>query len=346
MKKINVAIAGSGYSTRVFHVPFFKNDDRFNVVKFFERSTTRALEWFPDVEIVSDFGKLLTEEVDLVVITTPNQTHYDFVKQALSAKKHVLVEKPLVATSAEALELGELAKEQGVVLYTYQNRRWDAPVATSREILAQGLIGKAVDCEIRIDRYAKEKNAKAWKETGDRGTGLVYDLGVHLIDQAVSLFGKPQSVFADIRYQHENALSDDNFDIHLYYENGLKVAVKASKYVRETTPHFALHGDLGSYVKQHTDNQESLLTRGVIPQGNWNAEPESDWGILHTEINGEVVRKPYPNANASYLDLVDNLYHAISNGAEQAVKVEEVAFVLHVIEKAFESAKTGTKVLL
>ncbi|OOF46125.1 Gfo/Idh/MocA family oxidoreductase [Rodentibacter trehalosifermentans] len=346
MKKINVAIAGSGYSTRIFHVPFFKHDPRFNVVKFFERATTRALDWFPPIEIVSSFEKLLTDEVDFIVITTPNQTHYEFVKQALLAQKHVLVEKPLVVSAAQALELATLAQKQGVVLYTYQNRRWDAPVATAREILAQGLIGKPVDCEIRMDRYAKEKNVKAWKETGEKGTGLVYDLGVHLIDQAVSLFGKPQAVFADIRYQHPGALSDDNFDIHLYYENGLKVALKASKYVRETTPYFALHGDLGSYVKRNPDNQEALLNQGVIPQGNWNEEKEADWGILHTELNGEVVRKPYSNAKASYLDLVDNLYHSIVNNAEPAIKTEEVAFVLHIIEKAFESAEKGMKLAL
>lgn len=341
MQQINVAIAGSGYSTRVFHAPFLNTDPRFVVKKCYERQTERAKAWFQAVEIVPQFTDLLTDEVDLVIITTPNQTHYDFVKTALLAGKNVLVEKPLVATSAQAQELAELAEQQGVLLYVYQNRRWDAAVATAREIMQRSLLGEIVDCEIRIDRFAAGKNAKAWKEAGDIGTGLVYDLGVHLLDQAVDLFGYPAKIFADIRYQHEGTLVDDNFDIHLYYPNGLKVAVKASKYVKESTPQFALHGKQGSYVKHSADSQETKLATGILPVENWQAEPESDWGILHTEINGESHRAPYPTPNVSYRTLYDNLYGCLVQQATPLVTATQAAKVLKLIEKAFESAKTG-----
>ena len=346
MRHLNVAIAGSGYSAKVFHIPFLKQDPRFHVTKVYERNSERAKAWLPNVSIVRDYAELLTNDIDLVIITTPNQTHYEMVKQAILAGKHVLVEKPLVATACQAKELSELAEQQGVVLYVYQNRRWDSPIVTAKQILQQGLLGDVVDCEIRIDRYAKAKNVKLWKETGEQGTGLVYDLGVHLIDQAVHLFGKPEAVFADIRYQHDDALSDDNFDLHLYYPNGLKVALMASKYVRETSPHFALHGKLGSYVKKVVDQQENLLTQGVDPIGNWNDERSDFWGILHTEINGEVVRKPYPNVPSGYHALYDNLYATITQNQEPAVKMSEVILVLGIIEKAFESAKTGRKVTI
>lgn len=346
MKVINVALAGAGYSSRVFHVPFFKQDARFQIVKVFERTTNNAQLWLPEVETVRSFDALLSDEVDLVVITTPNQTHYEMVKSALLAGKHVLVEKPLVASAAEALELEQLAKQQNVVLYVYQNRRWDSHIATAKEVLAKNLVGEVVDCEIRFDRYAKGKNVKVWKEAGDRGTGLVYDLGVHLIDQAVYLFGKPQAVFADIRYQHDEALVDDNFDLHLYYANGLKVALQASKYAREPSPAFVLHGKNGSYMKQATDSQEAHLSKGVQPIGNWNAEPETEWGVLHTEIDGEVIRKPYPNAQASYQNLVDDLYRVLTVGSEPIVKLEEVTLVLRIIEAAFESANKGQKIML
>ncbi|WGE42391.1 Gfo/Idh/MocA family oxidoreductase [Actinobacillus equuli] len=346
MKVINVALAGAGYSSRVFHVPFFKQDARFQIVKVFERTTNNAQLWLPEVETVRSFDALLSDEVDLVVITTPNQTHYEMVKSALLAGKHVLVEKPLVASAAEALELEQLAKQQNVVLYVYQNRRWDSHIATAKEVLAKNLVGEVVDCEIRFDRYAKGKNVKVWKEAGDRGTGLVYDLGVHLIDQAVYLFGKPQAVFADIRYQHDEALVDDNFDLHLYYANGLKVALQASKYAREPSPAFVLHGKNGSYMKQATDSQEAHLSKGVQPIGNWNAEPETEWGVLHTEIDGEVIRKPYPNAQASYQNLVDDLYQVLTTGSEPIVKLEEVTLVLRIIEAAFESANKGQKITL
>ncbi|WGE59316.1 Gfo/Idh/MocA family oxidoreductase [Actinobacillus equuli] len=346
MKVINVALAGAGYSSRVFHVPFFKQDARFQIVKVFERTTNNAQLWLPEVETVRSFDALLSDEVDLVVITTPNQTHYEMVKSALLAGKHVLVEKPLVASAAEALELEQLAKQQNVVLYVYQNRRWDSHIATAKEVLAKNLVGEVVDCEIRFERYAKGKNVKVWKEAGDRGTGLVYDLGVHLIDQAIYLFGKPQAVFADIRYQHDEALVDDNFDLHLYYANGLKVALQASKYAREPSPAFVLHGKNGSYMKQATDSQEAHLSKGVQPIGNWNAEPETEWGVLHTEIDGEVIRKPYPNAQASYQNLVDDLYRVLTVGSEPIVKLEEVTLVLRIIEAAFESANKGQKITL
>lgn len=345
-QKINVAIAGSGYSARVFHAPFLNTDPRFVVKKCYERQSQRAKAWFQAVEIVSQFADLLTDDIDLVIITTPNQTHYDFVKTALLAGKNVLVEKPLVASHAQALELAELAKQKGVLLYVYQNRRWDAAVSAAREIISQNLLGEIVDCEIRIDRFAAHKNSKAWKEAGDAGTGLVYDLGVHLLDQAVDLFGYPAKIFADIRYQHEGALVDDNFDIHLYYPNGLKVIVKASKYVKETTPQFALHGKLGSYVKDNADSQEAKLAEGVLPVENWQIEPESDWGILHTEINGESHRTPYPTPNVSYRTLYDNLYDCLTQDAQPLVSAEQAAAVLKLIEKAFESAKTGKVIAL
>lgn len=344
MKTLNVALAGFGYSSRVFHYPFLQHDPRFAIKKVYERTTNRASEYLPQVEIVRDFADLLTPEIDLVIITTPNQTHYPMAKQALQAGKNVLVEKPLVATQAEALELDQIAKANGVLLSVYQNRRWDSAAATAKQIIEQNLLGEIVDCEIRFERYAKGKNAKLWKETGELGTGLVYDLGVHLLDQAVYLFGKPSEIFADIRYQHEGALSDDAFDIHLYYPNGLKVALIASKYARESGNHFSLHGKLGSYLKKSVDNQESLLANGVIPQGNWNSEPESEWGILHTEINDEVVRQAYPNAKASYQDFYDNLYQAMTTQADLAISVEQVSVVLGLIENAFESARLCRKI--
>ncbi|WP_373817977.1 Gfo/Idh/MocA family oxidoreductase [Glaesserella sp.] len=340
---VKVGIAGFGYSSKVFHLPFLANDPRFEIVKVYERSTSHALEFLPQVEIVREFAQLLTDEIELVIITTPNQTHYEMAKQAMQVGKNVLVEKPLVVTSAEAKALDKLAKQQNVVLSVYQNRRWDNAILTAKQILDQGLIGEPVDCEIRFDRYAKGKNAKAWKETGERGTGLVYDLGVHLIDTSLHLFGKPNEIFADIRYQHEGALSDDNFTIHLYYPSGLKVALYATKYAREIGRYFTLHGKLGSYVKQHFDPQESRLTQGIVPQGDWYKESEQDWGILHTEIDGEVVRKPLESAAGSYQDLYTNLYQAIVEQQPLNVTAEQSADVLMLIEKAFESAQTGKK---
>lgn len=341
MQPISVAIAGFGYSAKVFHLPFLTADPRFVIRKVYERSSNNAQQALPAVETVRTFTELLSEEIDLVIITTPNQTHFEMAREAILAGKNVLVEKPLATTEAEAKMLADLAKQQGVVLSVYQNRRWDNAIATAKQLLAEKLLGDVVDCEIRFERYAKGKNPKVWKETGEQGVGLVYDLGVHLLDQAVYLFGKPQQIFADIRYQHEDALSDDNFDIHLYYDSGLKVALSATKYAREVGNHFMLHGRLGSYLKASVDPQESLLQQGE------KYDPTlAEQGILHTEISGEIVRKNYPNASASYQDFYDNLYQAIRENVPLAVTAEQASYVLMLIEKAFESAKSGRKIAL
>ena len=216
MQKIKIGLAGFGMSAQVFHLPFWRADARFEVVRVFERSGNRAQEVLPQAQTVRSFEELLTDDVDLVVVTTPNQTHFDFAAQALRAGKNVVVEKPLCATAAQALELAELAERQGVLLTVYQNRRWDSAPLTAKKLLSDDLLGEIVDAEFRFERYAAALNKKRWKETGEAGVGLVYDLGSHLMDMAVDIFGMPDELYADVRYQHERALSDDNFYIALY----------------------------------------------------------------------------------------------------------------------------------
>ena len=217
---ISIGLAGAGLSARIFHLPFWQADGRFALQRVYARSPEKARELFPEAEVSADFADLLRDDIDLVVITTPNQTHYELAKQALLARKNVLVEKPVCATAEQARELAALAEEQGVLLTVYQNRRWDRAPLTAKKLLADNLLGELVDAEIRFERYAEGLNKKAWKETGEAGVGLVYDLGVHLLDMAVDLFGMPQQLYADVRYQHEGAKSDDYFAITLYYADG------------------------------------------------------------------------------------------------------------------------------
>ncbi|TNH03691.1 gfo/Idh/MocA family oxidoreductase [Testudinibacter sp. TR-2022] len=334
---INVAIAGFGMSAQVFHVPFLLIDPRFNIKKVFERSSEKSKQKIPDVEVVRDFAELLTDEIDLVIITTPNLTHYPLAKQAIKAGKHIIVEKPVSVTTDEAIELGRLATEAGIVFSPYQNRRWDSGFQAVKNIIANNLIGDIVDYQVRYDRYSANKNPKAWKETGEKGIGLVYDLGVHLLDHAVDTFGMPQALFADIRYQHEGALSDDNFQIYLYYPQ-LKVELTASKYVREKAPHLALHGRHGSYLKQTMDIQESRLAQGIEPRGNWNLEDEADWGILNTDLNGIHFRGKIESPSMSYAAYYDNIYAAITANAPLIVTIAQATKVMTLLEKCFESA--------
>ncbi|SMB89622.1 Predicted dehydrogenase [Pasteurella testudinis DSM 23072] len=337
-KIVNVGIAGFGMSAQVFHVPFLTVDPRFKIKKVFERSSEKSKQKIADVEVVRDFSALLSDDIDLVVITTPNLTHYPLAKQAIEAGKHVIVEKPVSVTANEAAELGRLAALHGILLSPYQNRRWDSGFDAVKNIIKHNLIGDVVDYQVRFDRYSPNKNPKRWKETGEKGIGLVYDLGVHLLDHTVDLFGMPQALFADIRYQQPQALSDDNFQIYLYYPQ-LKVELTASKYVREKAPHIALHGRLGSYIKQTMDVQEARLAQGIEPRGNWNLEVETDWGILNTELNGSHFRGRIESPAMSYATYYDNIHAAITSNTPLIVTIEQATDVMKLLEKCFESAE-------
>lgn len=231
------------------------------------------------------------------------------------------------------------------MLSIYQNRRWDSGPLTVREIMQKGLLGDIVNYEIRYERYNPTKNKKAWKETGEYGTGLVFDLGVHLIDDVVNQFGKPQALYADIAKQNPDSGSDDYFQIHFYYPDK-RVIMSTTKFAREPAPHIILQGKLGSYIKQQMDNQEALLRAGKSPQGNWNLEPEQDWGILHTEIKGTVVRQKYATVKGNYQAYYDNIYAALTSQAPLAVTTAQAVEVLKLIELAYQSNKEGRKLYL
>ncbi|MGC6406044.1 Gfo/Idh/MocA family oxidoreductase [Bisgaard Taxon 45] len=342
---INVGIAGFGMSAQTFHAPFLDLDPRFNIKKVFERRSEKSKMIYPYVEVVHDFKELLTEDIDLIIITTPNQTHYELAQKAILAGKHVVVEKPLAITSQQATELDKLAEAQDVVLSVYQNRRWDNGALTVKKLIAENTLGDIVEYEIRYERYSPHKNKKAWKETGEFGTGLVYDLGVHLLDEVVDLFGMPNALYADVTKQNPASGSDDNFRITLYYVDK-KVTLSSTKYARETAPHIILQGKLGSYIKPTLDNQEKLLLSGNKPEKGWNKEPEQDWGILHTEIDGVVIRKKMESIPGNYHAYYDNIYAVLTENASLLVTAKQAITVLKLIEKVYESATIGQKINL
>ncbi|PJG82737.1 Gfo/Idh/MocA family oxidoreductase [Caviibacterium pharyngocola] len=345
MKRINTAIAGFGMSAKTFHMPFLALDPRFRLCKVLERSGETAKQFYPDVVIVHQFEQLLTDDIDLVIITTPNQTHAQLAEQAVRAGKHVIVEKPLAIHAAQAKELAQLAEAHNVMLSVYQNRRWDNGALTVKKLLAEQTLGDIVDYEIRYERYSNKPNAKIWKETGEFGTGLVYDLGVHLIDQVVDLFGIPTALYADVCIQRPDGKTDDNFRITFYYPDK-KVVMSATKFAREPAPHIILQGTKGSYIKPTLDNQENLLVSGVKPQDDWNKEPQSQWGLLHTEIDGQIVREQIESVRGNYQGYYDNIYDVLANQAALLVTAEQAVRVLELIEAVYESAREGRKIYL
>lgn len=344
-KIIKIGIAGFGMSAKTFHMPFLDIDPRFKVCKVFERYSENAKKAYPDVEVVHQFEQLLSSEIDLVIITTPNLTHYEMAKQAILAGKHVIVEKPLAIYAKQAEELDLLAKQHRVLLSVYQNRRWDNGALTVKKLLKQKILGEIVHYEMRYERFSQKPNSKAWKETGEFGTGLIYDLGVHLIDHCVDLFGIPTALYADMKKQRACAKSEDNFEIIFYYTDK-KVVLSATKCAREPAPYIILQGTLGSYIKPTIDNQEALLLKGVKPQGDWNIEPQSDWGILHTEVNGFVIRSPIKTEQGNYQAYYDNIYAAFTNQIPLEVTAYQAMQTLKLIELIYESAEKGIKIAI
>ncbi len=219
------------------------------------------------------------KELELIIVNTPDSTHYEYTRRALEAGKHVIVEKPFTTTVKEAEELVALATGKGLTLSVYQNRRWDNDFLTVKEILSKGLLGRLVEFESTFPRYRNFIKPNTWKETGDSGGGLTYNLGSHIIDQAVQLFGMPEAIFADIATMRDGGKVDDYFIIHLLRPAivpEVRITLKSSYLMCEKEPRFVLHGTEGSYVKYGLDPQEADLTKGLLPDGpHWGEEDKS-----------------------------------------------------------------------
>lgn len=339
MKKIKTALLSYGMSGRVFHAPFLELHDGFELTGSWERSKKLIQNDYPQVKSYSSLEELLADDIDLVIVNTPVETHYEYAKKALLAGKHALVEKAFTTTAAEAEELLAIAKEKNLKLTVYQNRRWDSDFKTVKQVVDQGLLGDIVEAEFHFDRYNPNLSPKTHKETANAGAGIIKDLGPHLIDQALYLFGYPDTVFADIRILREGSLVDDYMDILLYYPDK-RVRLKAGFFVREAIPAYAVHGKKGSFLKSRGDIQEDMLKTGEKPNvTTWGTEPEDKSGLLHTEINGEIIRKTIPTLQGNYYDLFDGLYVSITQDKEEPVTAEDGIRTMKIIDAAIASSE-------
>ncbi len=338
MSSINTAICSFGMSSVVFHAPFIVTSPNFKLYAVWERSKNLAIEKYPDIKTYRTLEEMLADDaIELVIVNTPNYTHYEYTKKALLAGKHVIVEKPFTVTVEEGVELIGLAKTENKILSVYQNRRYDSDYKTIKKILDEKLLGDLVEAEFHFDRYSENLSPKIHKEIPGPGTGTLYDLGSHLIDQAVQLFGMPDAVFADIRIVRDISKVDDYFDLLLYYPK-LRVRIKSSYQVREPLPGYVLHGAKGSFIKPKTNVQEIALQAGEVPTSdNWGLEPESERGLLHTEKNGKVIREYIQSERGNYGEYYDGIYEAIRNDKPVPVSAADGLNVIKIIEAAFKS---------
>jgi predicted dehydrogenase len=341
-KIIKTGVCSYGMSGTIFHVPFIHVHPGFEFTAVVERSKNLAKQQHPNVKVYRSLEEMLQDSsLDLIVVNTPNYTHYDYTKAVLEAGKNVIVEKPFTVNSAEGEELIALAKKKGLFLSVFQNRRYDSDFRISREVVQSGVLGDILEAEIHYDRFKEELSYKKHKEEPNPGTGSLYDLGSHIIDQALLLFGMPKSLWADIRVIRKDSIVDDYFELVLFYEQ-LRVRVKCNYLVREPLPSYQFHGRIGSFIKTKSDIQEAMLQKGLLPSSpDWGAEGPHEWGLLHTEKDGKVLKQLLPSPKGNYMDYYQGVYDALVNGAQPPVQPEDGVRIVKVIEAAFRSSKEG-----
>jgi predicted dehydrogenase len=338
MKKIRTALLSYGMSGKVFHAPFLAFHPGFELVGSWERSKKLIRQDYPSVKSYFAIEALLEDDIDLVIVNTPVETHYEYAKKVLLAGKHAIVEKAFTTTVAQAQELAALAKEKGLKLAVFQNRRWDSDFKTVQKIISDEVLGDIVEAEFHFDRYNPLLSPKQHKETANSGAGILKDLGPHLIDQALCLFGLPQSVFADIRITREYSLVDDCIDILLYYPD-FRVRLKAGFFVREAVPSYVIHGKKGSFLKPRGDVQEDELKLGKKPNlDSWGKEDKSKEGTLHTEINNDIFNAKVPTLQGNYYDFFDGVYNSILTDTPEPVTAQDGVRVMQIIEAAILSS--------
>lgn len=339
MKTINAALCSFGMSGKLFHAPFISCHRGINLYAIWERSKDVVRDYYPETKIYRTYEQLLDDPlIDLVVVNTPSYTHFEYAKQALNAEKNVIVEKPFTATLSQAKELTALAADKKVKLSVFQNRRWDSDFKTVKSICESGILGEILEAEFHYDRFNLALSPKAHKETPGPAVGIVYDLGPHLIDQALFLFGMPDRVFADIMKTRPGSQVDDYFEILLFYPH-LRVRLKSGYHYREPIPSFVLYGSHGTFQKSRADIQEIDLLSGKKPDSlEWGIEPDIAQGFIHTEKDGLVIKEQVPSLQGNYMEYYDAVYQSMISNTDLPVTGYDGVNSTTVIEAAYKSA--------
>src|SRR6266851_2536320 len=341
MPMIEVGLIGFGLAGRAFHTPVIRAVPGLHLAAILQRSGAEAAELYPDVRIVRSMNELLAiPQIRLIVIATPNETHYPLARQCLEAGRDVVVDKPFTTSLEEAVSLVQIAKGAKRLLTVYQNRRYDGDFQAIRQLVAAGTLGRIVRFETAYDRYRPQLKPGAWRETQRPGSGILFDIAPHLIDHALVLFGPPEAVTADVRVERENAVADDAFDITLHYAKSMRAVLRSSILAAAPRPRFVLLGTQGSFVKQTFDPQEMNLRRGHIPGDTaWGAEPEENWGVLTIPAGDSFEQRRIPSASCDYRDYYSNVRDAILGRAALAVTPEYALDVMRMLELARVSSE-------
>jgi predicted dehydrogenase len=342
MDPIRTALLSFGMSGRVFHAPFIQHHPGFELAGGWERSKNVLREHYPAARSYGTFEDILGDPaIDLVVVNTPTLTHFDFARDALRAGKHVVVEKAFAGDAAEAAELRDLARQNDLRLAVFQNRRWDSDFLSVRDVMAQGSLGDIVEATLSYSRFDPSLSPKTHKEIPSSGSGIVKDLGPHVIDQALVLFGMPEAVFADIGVTRSESQVDDYFDILLRYP-GKRVHVTGGYFFLQPLPEYALFGTSGCYLKPRSDVQEAQLDEGMKPgDPAYGVEPAGGEGRLHTIDHGRKTCRKVTSPPGNYLAFYDGLHRSLARGEPEPVTAEDGVCVMRIIDAAMRSHREG-----
>jgi len=333
---LNVGLVGFGFAGRVFHAPVIRAVDGLYLSTIVQRHGPPDPR-YPDVEFVRSVEELLKRKIDLVVVATPNTSHHPIAKQALLAGRHVVVDKPFTTTLAEAQDLVQVAKQQQRIVSVYQDRRYTGDFATVQQVVSEGALGRIVLFESHFDRFRPERKPSAWREDALPGSGVWFDIGPHLLDQALLLFGIPEAIGADIRIERDGARIDDAFDVTLYYRHS-RAVLRASMLAPPPPvgPTWIVHGTKGSFIKYGMDPQEAALKEGRTPdEPDWDSEPEELYGQLIMPDETRTV----PTLRSSFTRYYENLRDVMLGKSELAVTPEWSLDVMRGLELALASSR-------
>lgn len=349
---IRTAVLGYGLAGRIFHSPFVHAVPGLELSAIVQRHGDNAAADYPGTRVVRSVEEAIGDPaIDLIVVATPNESHVELARRALEAGKHVVIDKPMAGTSAEARELITLATRLGKVLAPFHNRRFDGDFLTVRRLVEEGRLGRVVRVVSHFDRFRPIQRANTWKEAAGPANGLLYDLGPHLVDQALALFGTPKSITASVRRERDVTAIDDAFDIVLNFVmpdgHGLRYECRSTMIAAEAAPRFRVHGTLGSYVKQGLDPQEAAMLGGARPPvmgsaAPWLPEAEADWGTLTLAADpaepGQLERSKVATEVGDYRRFYASVRDAIRGEAPLVISAEDGYRAIRVLELAVQSS--------
>lgn len=340
MKKLQVGLIGYGFSGESIHGPLLRASEEFELTTILSSNPQKVKSKFPIAKVVSDIEQLVADDnLDLIVITSPNLTHYPFAKKALMSGKHVIVEKPFVIHSKDAEELILIANENKKIITVFQNRRWDNDFLTAKACMESGVMGEIYLFESHYDRYKPKVSTNSWRQQDLEGSGFLYDLGSHLIDQALHLFGLPETVYGDVCVQRENGVVDDYFHIVLGYGK-LRVILHSGSIVKNSGPRFQVHGSQGSFIKYGLDSQEDALKQGKLPgSASWGLDREDKYGELTINVGKLSLKGKIETIPGSYESFYNGMYESITEKLPASVSTTDAVNTIKVIEAVKKSSQ-------